>query len=162
MPGVFGDRHVIVMVSVTEETPYLSGLLATVTAMTLMTLIYGLILDEGMRPYFVDSWSDKLIRPSARSGAEWPARLQEPCGRCQGASDSCSHPSLSARPRRPQMPAWRTPKAQAPRRAPPALQGVPQLHPTPCGRRMRCRRQPASPTAHPEDSGRPRKSASHP
>ncbi len=40
------DRHVIVMVSVTEETPYLSGLLATVTVMTLMTLIYGLILDR--------------------------------------------------------------------------------------------------------------------
>jgi hypothetical protein len=36
---VFGDRYVIVMVSVTEETPYLSGLLATVTVMTLMTLI---------------------------------------------------------------------------------------------------------------------------
>jgi hypothetical protein len=44
---VFGDRHVIVMVSVTEETPYLKGLLATVTVMTLMTLIYGLILDRG-------------------------------------------------------------------------------------------------------------------
>jgi hypothetical protein len=44
---VFGDRHVIVMVSVTEETPYLSGLLATVTVMTLMTLIYELILDRG-------------------------------------------------------------------------------------------------------------------
>jgi hypothetical protein len=40
------DRHVIVMVSVTEETPYLSGLLATVTVMTLMTLIYGLILEH--------------------------------------------------------------------------------------------------------------------
>jgi hypothetical protein len=52
---VFGDRYVIVMVSVTEETPYLSGLLATVTVMTLMTLIYGLILDEGMLLYFVDS-----------------------------------------------------------------------------------------------------------
>jgi hypothetical protein len=48
-------RHAIVMVSVTEETPYLSGLLATVTVMTLMTLIYGLILDEGMRRYFVGS-----------------------------------------------------------------------------------------------------------
>jgi hypothetical protein len=34
------DRHVIV----TEETPYLSGFLATVTA---MTLLYGLILDRG-------------------------------------------------------------------------------------------------------------------
>jgi hypothetical protein len=43
---VFGDRHVIVMVSVTEETPYLSGSLADVTVMTLMTLIYGLILDR--------------------------------------------------------------------------------------------------------------------
>jgi hypothetical protein len=42
------------MVSVTEETPYLSGLLATVTVMTLMTLIYGLILDEGVHLYFVD------------------------------------------------------------------------------------------------------------
>ena len=44
---MFGDRHVIVMVSVTEETPDLSGFLAGVTVMTLMTLIYGLILDEG-------------------------------------------------------------------------------------------------------------------
>jgi hypothetical protein len=34
------------MVSVTEETPYLSGLLAGVTAMTLMTVISGLILDR--------------------------------------------------------------------------------------------------------------------
>jgi hypothetical protein len=32
------------MVSVTEETPYLSGLLEVVTV---MTLIYGLILDRG-------------------------------------------------------------------------------------------------------------------
>jgi hypothetical protein len=52
---VFGDRHVIVMVSVSEETPYLSGLLATVTVMTLMTLMYKLFLDEGMRRYFVGS-----------------------------------------------------------------------------------------------------------
>jgi hypothetical protein len=44
---VFGDRHVFVMVSVTEETPYLSGLLATMTVMTLMTVIYGLILNRG-------------------------------------------------------------------------------------------------------------------
>jgi hypothetical protein len=35
------------MVSVTEETPYLSGFLTGVTVMTLMTLIYGLILDRG-------------------------------------------------------------------------------------------------------------------
>ena len=44
---MFGDHHVIVMMSVTEETPYLSGLLAGVTVMTLMTLIYGLILNRG-------------------------------------------------------------------------------------------------------------------
>jgi hypothetical protein len=31
----------------TEETPYLSCFFATVTVMTLMTLIYGLILDRG-------------------------------------------------------------------------------------------------------------------
>jgi VanZ family protein len=42
-----GYRHVIVMASVTEETPDLSGLLVGVTVMTLMTLIYGLILDRG-------------------------------------------------------------------------------------------------------------------
>jgi hypothetical protein len=47
---VFGDRHVIVMVSVTGETPYLSGLLASVTVMTLMTVIYGLILKRGASP----------------------------------------------------------------------------------------------------------------
>ena len=35
------------MVSVGEETPYLSGLLAGMTVMTLMTLIYGLFLDRG-------------------------------------------------------------------------------------------------------------------
>src|SRR5829696_2077192 len=35
---------VIVMMSVIEETPYLSGLLAGVTVMTLMTVLYGLIL----------------------------------------------------------------------------------------------------------------------
>jgi hypothetical protein len=55
MPGVFRDRHAIVMVSVTEETPYLSGLLAGVTVMTLMTVIYGLILDRGTHLYFVGS-----------------------------------------------------------------------------------------------------------
>jgi hypothetical protein len=53
MDEEFVDRHTSVMVSVTEETPYLSGLLAGVTMMTLMTLIYGLILDEGMRLYLV-------------------------------------------------------------------------------------------------------------
>jgi hypothetical protein len=46
IPGVFGDRHVIVMMSVSEETPDLSGLLVAMTVMTLMTVIYGLILDR--------------------------------------------------------------------------------------------------------------------
>jgi hypothetical protein len=41
------------MVSVTEEIPHLSGFLAIVTAMTLMTVVYGLILDEGVRRYLV-------------------------------------------------------------------------------------------------------------
>jgi hypothetical protein len=40
--GVFGDRHVIVI----ERKAYLSDFLATVTAMTLMTVLYGLILDR--------------------------------------------------------------------------------------------------------------------
>jgi hypothetical protein len=64
---VFGDRHVIVMVSVTEETPYLSGLLAAMTVMTLMTLIYGLILDEGMRLYFVGHYPFNLTRQTRRA-----------------------------------------------------------------------------------------------
>jgi hypothetical protein len=38
------DRHVIVTVTVTEETPYLSGFLAGVTVMTLMTMICGRFL----------------------------------------------------------------------------------------------------------------------
>jgi len=44
---VFGDRHLIVTLTVTEETPYLSGLLVVVTMMTLTTVIYGAILDGG-------------------------------------------------------------------------------------------------------------------
>jgi hypothetical protein len=43
---LFGDPHVIVTVTVIEGNAYLSGLLAGVTVMTLMTLIYGLILDR--------------------------------------------------------------------------------------------------------------------
>jgi hypothetical protein len=43
---VFGDRHVIVTVTVTEETPYLSGFLAGVTVMTLMTMNCGCVLDR--------------------------------------------------------------------------------------------------------------------
>jgi hypothetical protein len=44
---VFGDHHVIVMFIVIEETPHQSGFLAGVRVMTLMTVIYALILDEG-------------------------------------------------------------------------------------------------------------------
>jgi hypothetical protein len=62
-------RHVIVTVTVTEETPYLRGFLAGVTVMTLMTLIYGLILDEGMRRYFLGSLTPltKPDEPDAQS-----------------------------------------------------------------------------------------------
>ena len=52
---MFGDRHVIVMVSVSEETPYLSGLLAGVTVVTLMTMDCGCCLDRGEHLYFVGS-----------------------------------------------------------------------------------------------------------
>jgi hypothetical protein len=52
---LFGDPHVIVTVTVIEGKAYLSGLLAGVTVMTLMTLIYGLILDEGAHLSFVGS-----------------------------------------------------------------------------------------------------------
>jgi hypothetical protein len=54
---VFEDRHVIVMVSVTEETPYLNGFLATVTVMTLMTLIIRAYSRQGMRRYIVGSFT---------------------------------------------------------------------------------------------------------
>jgi hypothetical protein len=60
-------RHVIVTLTVTEETPYLSGFLAGVTVMTLMTLIYGLILDEGMRLYFVGHFPFSLTRRTRRT-----------------------------------------------------------------------------------------------
>jgi hypothetical protein len=103
-----------------------------------------------------------LPQPSAQLGAAWPARHRWQYGRRQAASGSCSHPSLTSRPHRPQRPAWRTPMAQAPQQGPPAPPDALRLRPTPCGRRKRCRRRPASPTAHPEAPDRPRKSASHP
>jgi len=43
------------MVTVIEGKVYVSDFLATVTAMTLVTLIFELNLDEGMRLYFVGS-----------------------------------------------------------------------------------------------------------
>jgi hypothetical protein len=50
------------MSSSSEGKAYLSGLLATVTVMTLMTVLYGLILDEGMRLYFVGPYRFNLTR----------------------------------------------------------------------------------------------------
>jgi hypothetical protein len=88
--GVFGDRHAIVMGIVTEETPCLSGFLAGVTVMTLIKMVCGRFLAgvpligqglvavrPNLRPAAIrhpsqttaDSSSDKLLRPSARSGA---------------------------------------------------------------------------------------------
>jgi hypothetical protein len=46
---------VIVMLIVISKMAYVRDSLLGMTVMTLMTLIYGLILDEGMRLYFLDS-----------------------------------------------------------------------------------------------------------
>jgi hypothetical protein len=42
--GVYEDRHIIVMVSVIERMAYLSSFLLSMTVMTLMTVLCGLIL----------------------------------------------------------------------------------------------------------------------
>src|SRR5215212_8920905 len=97
-----------------------------------------------------------LPQPSDQLGAAWPARHRWQYVRRQAASGSCSHPSLTSRPHKPQRPAWHTPRALAPQQGPPGPQDALQLRPTPCGRRKRCRRRPASPTPHPEDPDRPR------
>jgi hypothetical protein len=55
IPGVIGDRHVIVMLIVVGRMAYVRDFLPGMTVMTLMTMIYGLILNEGMRLFFVDS-----------------------------------------------------------------------------------------------------------
>jgi hypothetical protein len=52
---VIGDRHVIVMLIVVGRMAYVRDFLPGMTVMTLMTMIYGLILNEGMRLFFVDS-----------------------------------------------------------------------------------------------------------
>jgi hypothetical protein len=54
------------MVSVSEETPYLKGLLATVTVMTLLTLIYRLILERGVHLYFLGPYPFNLTRRTRR------------------------------------------------------------------------------------------------
>ena len=43
------------MLIVIDKMAYVRNFSSSMTAMTLMTVIYGLILDEGMRLYFVDS-----------------------------------------------------------------------------------------------------------
>jgi hypothetical protein len=69
--------------SVTEETPYLSGFLATVTVMTLMTVIYGLILDEGKRRYFLGPYPFNLTRRTRR----WEQKILFLC--CSRAYNLC-------------------------------------------------------------------------
>jgi hypothetical protein len=44
---VFEDHHPIVMVIIIEETAKVSRCFATMTVMTLVTLIYGRLLDGG-------------------------------------------------------------------------------------------------------------------
>jgi hypothetical protein len=44
---VFGERHVIVIFTVIAETAEISGFLALMTVVTLMTVLYRLILDRG-------------------------------------------------------------------------------------------------------------------
>jgi hypothetical protein len=43
------------MLIVVGRMAYVRDFISSMTVMTLMTLIYGLILDEGMRRYFVGS-----------------------------------------------------------------------------------------------------------
>jgi hypothetical protein len=91
---VFGDRHAIVMVSVTEETLYLSGFLAGVTVMTLMTLIYGLILDRGEHLYFVGPYPFNLTRRTRRQEQAAPYLC------CSRAYKLCRVRRISLRTRR--------------------------------------------------------------
>jgi hypothetical protein len=55
------------MVSVTEETPYLSGLLATMTVMTLMTVNCRCFLDGGGGYVFRRRWISSIVQ-SLQSG----------------------------------------------------------------------------------------------
>jgi hypothetical protein len=56
------------MFIVIEKKAYVRDFLATVTVMTLMTVICGLILDEGMRLYFVGPYPFNLPdEPDAQS-----------------------------------------------------------------------------------------------
>jgi hypothetical protein len=46
------------MLIVIGKMAYVRDFISSMTVMTLMTLIYGLILDEGMHLYFVGSLTD--------------------------------------------------------------------------------------------------------
>jgi hypothetical protein len=72
---VCGDRHVIVTLTVIEGKAYLSGLLATVTMMTLVTLIYGLILDRGASLLRRLSYPVNLTRRTRRTEQAAPLAL---------------------------------------------------------------------------------------
>ena len=52
---MFGDRHAIVMLIVVGKMAYVRDFLPGMTVVTLMTLIYGLILDRGEHLYFIGS-----------------------------------------------------------------------------------------------------------
>jgi hypothetical protein len=52
---VFGDRHVIVMFIVIGKMAYVRDFISSMTVMTLMTVLYGLILDRGEHLYFLGS-----------------------------------------------------------------------------------------------------------
>jgi hypothetical protein len=69
---MFGNRHVIVIFVVIEKKAYLSSLLASVTVMTLMTLIYGLIVDEGALLHFVGHYPFNLTRRTRRTEQRAP------------------------------------------------------------------------------------------
>ena len=58
---MFGNRHIIV----TEETPYLSGLHAGETVMTLMTGISGLRACANRRVAYVPTGATKAVGPPA-------------------------------------------------------------------------------------------------
>ena len=91
---MFVDRHAIVMVSVTEETPYLSGLLAGVTVMTLMTVIYGLILDRGCAStsYALLPYQPNPTNPTRRARSPVPMRSLRPLA-ASGLSNLSDNPT---------------------------------------------------------------------
>ena len=92
---MFGDRHVIVTVTVIEGKVYVSDFLATVTAMTLMTVLYGLILDGG-RPSTSQTLSPlqpNLTNPTHRVRSPLPMRSSRQLA-ASGLSNLPDNPTL--------------------------------------------------------------------